>query len=49
MFDIADQIGSGYSSRVYKATNCLTAANVAIKVVEFKKLANEVERTLLAN
>ena len=49
MFDFHDKIGSGYSSNVYKGRDCNTGKDVAIKVIELKKLKNDVEKMLLSN
>ena len=42
MFNIYDEIGSGFSSKVYKGKDSNTGKNVAIKVIELKKLTNDI-------
>ena len=40
---LKDVLGSGYSSTVYRGKNESTGINVAIKVIEMKKIKNAIE------
>lgn len=44
-----DIVGSGYSSFVYKGKDERNGEIVAIKVIDMRKLKNDVERYLLSN
>ncbi|KRX10797.1 Protein kinase-like domain [Pseudocohnilembus persalinus] len=46
-FSLQDVIGSGFSSNVYLGKNVNTSETVAIKVIETKKIQNEVHKYLL--
>jgi serine/threonine protein kinase len=39
-----EQIGKGYSSKVYKGKDENTGETVAVKVIDVKAISNEVER-----
>ncbi|CAD8158578.1 unnamed protein product [Paramecium pentaurelia] len=46
-YSVNDQIGSGFSSQVFKGKNDNTNETVAIKIIDRSKITNEVEEFLL--
>ena len=46
-YSLNDEIGYGYSSRVFKGKNEKTKDLVAIKVIDMKLITNEIEKQLL--
>ena len=46
-YALADIIGKGYSSQVYKGRNDNTMEPVAIKVIDLKMLKTDINRVLL--
>lgn len=44
---MSEQIGKGYSSKVYKGKDELTGETVAIKVIDMKAITNDVEKQLV--
>ena len=46
-YSLNDEIGYGYSSRVYKGRNEKSKDIVAVKVIDMKLITNDVEKELL--